>query len=153
MGSGNGLVLTVHYSVENFDTVIESIIHDDVITWKHFLCCWPFMRGIHRSPVNFPHKDQWRGALMFFYLRPNKWLSKQWRRLWFETPSGSLWRHCNVMESWTNKLQTILSIRRLHTKSIAYIPISMYSHHLIVVVTTVAFSPNKAKSISNSKWS
>ena len=26
---------------------------------------WPFVRGIHRSPVNFPHKDQWRGALMF----------------------------------------------------------------------------------------
>ena len=26
---------------------------------------WPFMRGIHRSPVNSPHKDQWRGALMF----------------------------------------------------------------------------------------
>ena len=22
-------------------------------------------RGIHRSPVNSPHKDQWRGALMF----------------------------------------------------------------------------------------
>ena len=26
---------------------------------------WPFVRGIHRSPVNFPHKGQWRGALMF----------------------------------------------------------------------------------------
>ena len=24
-----------------------------------------FPRGIHRSPVNFPHKGQWRGALMF----------------------------------------------------------------------------------------
>ena len=23
------------------------------------------MRGIHRSPVNSPHKGQWRGALMF----------------------------------------------------------------------------------------
>ena len=26
---------------------------------------WPFVRGIHRSPVNSPHKNQWRGALMF----------------------------------------------------------------------------------------
>ena len=26
---------------------------------------WPFVRGIHRAPVNSPHKDQWRGALMF----------------------------------------------------------------------------------------
>ena len=25
----------------------------------------PFMRGIHRLPVNSPHKGQWRGALMF----------------------------------------------------------------------------------------
>ena len=39
--------------------------HDDVIKWKHFPRCWPFVRGIHRSPVNSPHKGQWRGALMF----------------------------------------------------------------------------------------
>ena len=40
-------------------------IHDDVIKWKHFPHYWPFVRGIHRSPVNSPHKGQWRGALMF----------------------------------------------------------------------------------------
>ena len=39
--------------------------HDDVITWNHFPRYWPFVRGIHRSPVNSPHKGQWRGALMF----------------------------------------------------------------------------------------
>ena len=39
--------------------------HDDVIKWKHFPLYWPFVRGIHRSPVNSPHKGQWRGALMF----------------------------------------------------------------------------------------
>ena len=39
-------------------------VHDDVIKWKHFPR-WPFVRGIHRSPVNSPHKGQWRGALMF----------------------------------------------------------------------------------------
>ena len=38
--------------------------HDDVIKWKHFPRCWPFVRGIHPSPVNSPHKGQWRGALM-----------------------------------------------------------------------------------------
>ena len=41
------------------------ILHDDVIKWKHFPRYWPFARGIHRSPVNSPHKGQWRGALMF----------------------------------------------------------------------------------------
>ena len=40
-------------------------IHDDVIKWKHFPHYWPFVWGIHRSPVNSPHKDQWRGTLMF----------------------------------------------------------------------------------------
>ena len=40
-------------------------LHDNVIKWKHFLRNWPFVRGIHRSPVNSPHKGQWRGALMF----------------------------------------------------------------------------------------
>ena len=38
--------------------------HDDVIKWKHFPRYWPFVRGIHWSPVNSPHKVQWRGALM-----------------------------------------------------------------------------------------
>ena len=41
------------------------IEHDDVIKWKHFPRYWPFVRGIQRSPVNSPHKGQWRGALMF----------------------------------------------------------------------------------------
>ena len=39
--------------------------HDDVIKWQHFPRYWPFVWGIHRSPVNSPHKDQWREALMF----------------------------------------------------------------------------------------
>ena len=43
-------------------------LHDDVIKWQHFPCCWPFVRGVHRSPVNSPHKGQWRGALMFFVI-------------------------------------------------------------------------------------
>ena len=43
----------------------ETRPHDDVIKWKHFPRYWPFVREIHRSPVNSPHKGQWRGALMF----------------------------------------------------------------------------------------
>ena len=41
------------------------VIHYDVIKWKHFPRYWPFVRGIHRSLVNSPHKGQWRRALMF----------------------------------------------------------------------------------------
>ena len=43
-------------------------IHDDVIKWKHFPRYSPFVRGIHRGPVNSPHKGQWRGALMFSFI-------------------------------------------------------------------------------------
>ena len=52
-------------------------IHDDVIKWKHFPRYWPFVRGIHRSPVNSPHKGQWRGALMFSLIctRINGWVN------------------------------------------------------------------------------
>ena len=34
--------------------------HGDVIKikWKHFPRYWPFVRGIHRTPVNSPHKGQ-----------------------------------------------------------------------------------------------
>ena len=51
--------------------------HDDVIKWKHFPRYWPFVREIHRSPVNFPHKGQWRGALMFTLIcaRMNGWVN------------------------------------------------------------------------------
>ena len=51
--------------------------HDDVIKWKHFPRYWPFVRGIHRGPVNSPHKGQWRGALMFSLIcaRINGWVN------------------------------------------------------------------------------
>ena len=38
---------------------------------------------------------------VFFDLRPNIRLSKQWWGWWFETPLSPLWRHCNE-ESLTN---------------------------------------------------
>ena len=68
-------------------------LHDDVITWKHFPRYWPFVRGIHRSPVNSKQRGQWRGALVFSLICAR--LSKQWRGWWFETPSRPLWHHCN----------------------------------------------------------
>ena len=83
----------------------NSLENDDAIKWKHFPRYWPFVWGIHRSPVNSPHKGQWRGTLMFcFICALNIWLSKQSWRWWFETPSRSLWHPCNViMQSgrWT----------------------------------------------------
>ena len=41
------------------------IQHDGVIKWKHFSRYWPFVSGIHRSPVDSPHKGQWYGTAIF----------------------------------------------------------------------------------------
>ena len=58
---------------------VLSCHHDDVIKWKHFPRNWPFVREIHRSPVNFPHKGQCRGALMFslIYVWINDWVNNR----------------------------------------------------------------------------
>ena len=48
----------------------DILSHKDVIKWKHFPRYWSFVRGIQRSLVN---------------------------SLNIETPSRSLWRHCNAV--------------------------------------------------------
>ena len=72
------------------DWTIHSIHqnHDDVIERKHFPRYWPFVRGIHRSQVNSPHKGQWRGALMFSLIcaRINGWVNNR--------EAGDLRRRC-----------------------------------------------------------
>ena len=70
-------------------------VHDDVTKWKRFPRYWRIVWGIHRSPVKSPHKGQIHGALIFALIR----LSKKSRRRWFETPSRSLWRHCNAFHA------------------------------------------------------
>ena len=62
--------------------------HDDVIKWQHFPRYWPFVRGIHRSPVNSPHKGQWHGALLFS-------LICAWTNSWTNNgDAGEFRRHC-----------------------------------------------------------
>ena len=45
----------IRSSSDKAHRVVEEI-DDDVIKLKHFLRYWPFVRGIHRSPLNSPHK-------------------------------------------------------------------------------------------------
>ena len=65
------------YSIEwEYPWRIRSIIIDAAVdglvmqTWWHhqietFSALLAFVRGIHRSPVNSPHKGQWHAALVF----------------------------------------------------------------------------------------
>ena len=70
--------------------VRDSVSHDDVIKWKHSPRNWPSVQGIPRT------KASDASFYVFFDLRPNKRLSKQWWGWWFETPSNPLWRYCNI---------------------------------------------------------
>ena len=60
-----------------------SCLHDDVIQWNHFPRYWPVVRGIYRSPMNYPHKDQSRWAVMFYLI--SAWVNNR--------EAGDLRRH------------------------------------------------------------
>ena len=61
----------------NVDFVLKH--HSGVIRWKHFPRYRPFVRGIHRSPANSPHKGQWRGSLIFSLICAwiNRWVNNR----------------------------------------------------------------------------
>ena len=73
------LDLNLHVIAKRIGATLIAHNHDDVIKWKYFPRYWPFVREIHRSPVNFPHKGQWRGALMFTLIcaRMNGWVNNR----------------------------------------------------------------------------
>ena len=104
------------------------IYHDGVINWNYFPLYWPFVRGIHRSPVNYRTKPVSWSFDVIYDLRPNKRLSKQPWGKWFETPLHSLWRHCNVWEKqviWMRR-----SLGCIGVKLASLIKITLKNRHL-----------------------
>ena len=68
--------------------------------WRHqmetFSALLAICAGNAADPDEFPaQRPVTRRSDVFFDLRKNKRLSKQSWGWWFETPSRSLWRHCN----------------------------------------------------------
>ena len=94
--------------------------HDDVIIWKHLPRNWPFVQGIHRSPVNSPHKGQWRGALMFS-------LICAWINAWANNrEAGDLRCHCAhydliVMLRSSGNLNSMISRKKLYKKLASFV--------------------------------
>ena len=76
---GTHKIWLIFSKIGTADTHNSLMVHDDVIKWKHFLRYWPFVQGIHQSPVNSPHKGLWRGALMFSLICTwiNGWVNKR----------------------------------------------------------------------------
>ena len=77
-----------HQNEDIFVSVMMCAYHDNVIKWKHFPRYWPFVWGIHLSPVNAPHTGQWRGALMGFF-----YLCLEYTVEWTIVKTGDLRRH------------------------------------------------------------
>ena len=80
------------HQMETFSALLTSYAGNSPITGE-----FPAQRPVTRS------------FDVFFDLRLNKWLSKQWWGWRFETQSCPLWRHCNVH---TKKTSVIIFIKR-----------------------------------------
>ena len=82
---------TTRHHMETFSALLALCVGNSVVTGA------------------FPtQRPETRSFGVFFDLRLNKRLSKQSRGWWFETPSRSLWRHCNAVHCW-------YSSKRLYT--------------------------------------
>ena len=76
------------------------VVNPQLAWWRHQMEAFSALLTIcaGNSPVKgeFPaQKPVTRNFDVFFDLRVNKRLSKQWLGWWFEMPSRPLWRHCN----------------------------------------------------------
>ena len=120
--------------------------HDDIITWKSFPYYWPFVRGIHRSPVDSPHKGSVMPAeLCFDCFRHGKLLNKYSICWWFEMTWHS--RDITVMDwivgIWWWPLETVL-IRFQWDCSFKIYNHSLKGFHYVITVIS-----HECKVISN----
>ena len=134
-------------NMENYmNPRVTQSIHDDVIKWKLIPRYWPFVRRIHRSPVNSPHKGQWRGALMFPLIcvgrngyKQNKRNKQSWG-WWFETLLCPLWHQCNEPQPCNTK-QTLVILNWIYCEQASFSPIrDMASTFWSMLVQTMIYS-------------
>ena len=96
-----GNVCETHVLFNSNCLCVNSVGTDTVESWwRHQMEAFSALLAIFagNSPVTgeFPaQRPVTRSFDVFFDLRPNKRLSKQWWGWWFETPAGPFWRHCN----------------------------------------------------------
>ena len=62
-------------SLTNQPTIVAN--PDDVIKWKHFPRNWPFVRGIHRSPLTAIFRNgfgEWEASMLSFFFTYNQYV-------------------------------------------------------------------------------
>ena len=96
--------------------------------WRHQMETFSALLAlcVGNSPVTgeFPsQRPVLRSFDVFFDLRLNKRLSKQWWARWFETPSRSLWRYC---DGWalvcSGYIMTSSRIKTIHFPTFFRVP-------------------------------
>ena len=149
-------------------------IHDDVIKMETFSALLYLCAEISPVPGEFSsQRSVTRSFDVFFDLSLNKTLVKQSRRWWFETPSRSLWHHCNehitsccfvltspyAPNTFTYKYWYVISYmllkRLLHNEIIQVV--EMFLHHLPILhyrhgSLLVTFWPMKHESSRGPAW-
>ena len=119
------------------------VSHDDVIKWLHFPRYWPFVRGIHRSSANSPHRGQWRGALMFFFVcaRLNGWVNNG--------EAGDLRRHRAHYDATVMLRNQVDRVRSGCSSDLIQAALSSQCSQMINIKTSIFFGINSAWQGSN----
>ena len=123
--------------------------------WRHQMeissTLLPIRAGIHRSPVNSPHKSQWRGSLVFS-------LICAWMNGWVDNrEAGDFRRHrshydVTVMEKWipVNEICgypnfTWVTVASLTQSLGARITVAVKNHQEALLLTWFNSNPSIAK--------
>ena len=108
----NYSLISLQFSYCYIRYLLWNCIHDEVMTWKHFLRYWPFVRGNPLVTLVIDWRIQRavrRSFDVFFEVRLNKQLDKQQSCQWSET----LWCLCDIavmlIVPSSNKRQPILT--------------------------------------------
>ena len=118
--------------------------------WRHqmetFSALLAFCVGNSLDTSEFPTQRPVTWSFgVFFELRLNQQLSKQWGRRWFETPSCSLWHYCNDSvsvtkgtastrcnrSSWTCYTISLSNLVTVVSDNVLYIPFDNRLQHEI----------------------
>ena len=97
--------------------VHRRIWHDDIMKWETFPRYWSYCEGNPPVTSGFPPRSQWRGTLIFSLICAwtNGSANNRDAGAGFETPSLTLWRHCDGRNLNQNASLILQSFLLSHT--------------------------------------
>ena len=140
-----------------FSTAVA--MHDDVIKWKHFPRYWPFVRGIHRSPVNSSHKGLWRGALMFSLICVwiNGWVNNREAgdlrryRAYYDVNLMCVWSVLSMVACRTQRHPKLVMVHVHLTRDIVVLPSGCKLFENVILERTYPHPADVILSFSNNE--